>query len=110
HAGVMLSLYQAAAHGHDGALASAARGLEWALQHTVERNGWLGITTSDSVQAGTNALLTAALVERREVTGDTNYDAVLGRLGRFRAGQVDPNGAVLGYYDLGPDQPRPDVY
>lgn len=110
HAGVMLSLYQAAGHGHDGALTSADRGLDWALAHTVERHGWLGVTTNDSVQAGTNALLTAALVERRQVTGESTHDALLEQLGRFLAGQVEPNGAVLGYYDLGPDRPRPGVY
>ena len=110
HAGVMMSLYQAAAHEYPGALESADRGLAWALGQSVERHGWLGVYTGNAVQAGTNALMTAALVERRQVTGDTQYDTVLARLGRFLAGQVEANGAVLGYYDLEPDRPRPDVY
>ncbi|HWL44383.1 MAG TPA: hypothetical protein VNQ73_15690 [Ilumatobacter sp.] len=110
HAGVMMSLYQAATHGIPGALDSADRGLEWALEHSVERHGWVGVYTGTAVQAGTNALMAAALVERREATGDTQHDALLGQLGRFLEGQVEPSGAVLGYYDLGPDQPRPDVY
>ena len=110
HAGVMVALYQAAAHGYDGALDSADRGLAWALEHSVERNGWVGVYTGDAVQAGTNALLVAALVERREVTDDPRYDDLLAKLGRFLAGQVEPSGAVLGYYDLGPDRPRPNVH
>lgn len=110
HAGVMMSLYQAAGHGFDQALASADRGLEWALEHSVDRHGWVGVYTGNAVQTGTNALLVAALVERREVTGDPQHDELLAQLGRFIARQVEPSGAVLGYYDLEPDQPRPGVY
>jgi len=109
HAGVMTSLYQAAGRGMPGALESADRGLAWALEHSVERHGWVGITTSDAVQAGTNALMVAGLVERRLLTGDEGYDPLLEQLGRFLVGQVEPTGAVLGYYDLEPDRPRPDV-
>lgn len=110
HAGVMLALYQAAGHGSPGALESADRGLAWALGNSVERHDWLGVYTGTAVQAGTNALMVAALAERRDVTGDARYDELLGELGNFLAGQVEPSGAVLGYYDLEPDQPRPDVY
>ena len=110
HAGVLLALYQAAGHDYEGALDSADRGLEWALGHAVERHGWVGITTEPYVQAGTNALMVAALAERREVTGDHQHDQLLAQLGTFLVGQVEDNGALLGYYDLDPDQPRPDRY
>lgn len=110
HAGVMVALYQAAGRGYDGTLESADRGLAWALEHSVERHGWVGVYTGDAVQAGTNALLVAALVERRQVTDDPQYDALLAQLGGFLVGQVEPSGAVLGYYDLGPDGPRPGVH
>jgi hypothetical protein len=110
HAGVMMALYQAAARGHVGARESADRGLGWALDHLVERHGWAGVTTTSTVQAGTNALLVAGLVERRELTGDTTYDDVMTRLARFLDSQVEESGALLAYYDLEPDRPRADVY
>lgn len=110
HAGVMSSLYQAAARGYEGAMESADRGLEWAAGHLVERHGWIGMTDSDAVQAGSNALLLAALAERREHTGDTTHDELMAGLATFLAEQTQPNGALLAYYDLGPDRPRPDTY
>ncbi len=110
HAGVMSSLYQAATRGFDGALDSADAGLEWARGHLVERHGWVGMTDSDTVQAGSNALLLAALAERRVATGDDTHDDLMAGLARFLASQTEPSGALLAYYDLGPDEPRAGVY
>jgi hypothetical protein len=110
HAGVMSSLYQAAARGDDRALDSADRGLVWVLEQVVERHGWAGVASNGTIQAGTNALLLAALVERRQVTGDATYDPLMNRLGSFLASQVEPSGALLAYYDLAPDRPRPATY
>ena len=62
HAGVMSSLYQAGARDIDGATESADRGLEWMLDNVVERNGWAGVTTGSTIQAGTNALLLLSLI------------------------------------------------
>lgn len=110
HAGVMSALYQAAAAGHEGAFDSAERGLDWTLDNIVERHGWAGVTTSDTLQAGTNALTVTALAERRLFTGDERYDELMAALGRFLTSQIEPSGALLAYYDLGPDRPRPDTY
>ncbi|NNE11361.1 MAG: hypothetical protein HKN41_03860 [Ilumatobacter sp.] len=110
HAGVMMSLYQAGARGVDGASDSADRGLDWALDNIVERDDWAGVTTSNTVQAGTNALLLAALVERRSATEDPTHDALMAELARFLERQTEPSGALLAYYDLGPDRARPDTY
>ena len=110
HAGVMMSLYQAGARGVDGALESADRGLAWALDNVVERDDWAGVTTTATVQAGTNALLLAGLVERRSATGDETHDEFMGDLARFLERQVEPSGALLAYYDLEPDRARPDTY
>ena len=110
HAGVMSSLYQAAARGYDGALESADRGLAWAMDHLVERDGWIGMTDSSAVQAGSNALMLAALAERRELTGDPTHDELMAGLATFIAEQTEPSGALLAYYDLGPDRPRADTY
>jgi small neutral amino acid transporter SnatA (MarC family) len=110
HAGVMSSLYQAGARGYEGASESADRGLDWALDNLIERHDWAAVTTTDRVQAGTNALMLAALVERRLYTDDATYDDVMSQLGRFLTSQVEPSGALLAYYDLGRDQPRADTY
>ena len=110
HAGVMTALYQAAARGYDGAMESADRGLVWAMDHLVERDGWIGMTDSDAVQAGSNALLLAGLAERRESTGDASNDELMAGLARFIAEQTEPSGALLAYYDLGPGRPRADTY
>jgi small neutral amino acid transporter SnatA (MarC family) len=110
HAGLMSALYQAGARGIDGAIASADRGLVWALDHVVERDDWVGVTTNNTIQTGTNALLLAALVERRDTTDDATYDPLMADLARFLVRQVEPSGALLAYYDLGPDRPRPDTY
>ena len=110
HAGVMTSLYQAAARGHDGALESADTGLEWAEDQLVVRDEWIGMTDSRSISLGTNALMVAALAERREFTGDTQHDDLMRGLAQLIADQTEPSGALLAYYDLGPDQPRPETY
>jgi small neutral amino acid transporter SnatA (MarC family) len=110
HAGVMSSLYQAGARGIDGATESADRGLAWALDNVVEREDWAGVTTTNTIQAGTNALVLAALVERRSATGEETYDVFMADLARFLERQVEPSGALLAYYDLGPDQARSDTY
>jgi len=44
---------------------------------------------------GGSALLAAGLAERRLHTGDTRYDDLLRRLGRFMASQTEPSGAVV---------------
>lgn len=110
HAGAVMSLYQAAAAGLPGALGAADRGTEWALQRLVERDGWAAVRTEEGVAAGATALFAAGLAIRREDTGDTRYDDVLRKLGRFLLAQTEPSGAVLAYYDLGRDEPLRGEY
>lgn len=110
HAGVTMGLYQAAAAGLPGALRSADRGTEWALERLVERDGWAAVALDDRIATGATALLTAGLVIRREATGDERYDDVLGRLGRFLLAQTEPSGAVLESYDSARDEPVAGEY
>jgi hypothetical protein len=111
HAGVTMSLYQAAASGHDGALEVADRGTAWALQRTWEDGDRLVYgPTSGRVSVGSAALVVAGLVERREHTGETHHDDVLLGMGRFLADQVEDRGSVLAYYDADARQPVPDRY
>jgi small neutral amino acid transporter SnatA (MarC family) len=99
HAGVTMGLYQAAAAGLPGALRSADRGAGWALDRLLERDGWAAFAAQGEVDTGATALLVAGLVIRRDATGDTRHDEVLGRLGHFLLAQTEPSGAVLKSYD-----------
>ena len=110
HAGVTMGLYQAAAAGLPGALRSADRGTEWALDRLLERDGWAALAAQPEVDTGATALLVAGLSIRREATGDRRYDAVMRRLGRFLLAQTQPSGAVLATYDEARGAPVPGLY
>jgi small neutral amino acid transporter SnatA (MarC family) len=105
HSGVTMGLYQAAAAGLPGALGSADRGTEWALDRLYEQDDWAAVDLDGRIATGTTALLAAGLVIRREATGDTRYDRVLGRLGRFLVAQTQPSGAVLASFDSASGRP-----
>jgi small neutral amino acid transporter SnatA (MarC family) len=110
HAGVTMGLYQAAAAGLPGALRSADRGTEWARDRLLRRDGWAALEGLGRVTTGATALLAAGLVIRRESTGDTSYDDILRRLGRFLVAQTERSGAVLAEYDATRGAPVPDEY
>ena len=99
HAGVTMGLYQAAAAGLPGAQRSADRGIDWALDRLIERDGWAALDSQGEIDTGASALLVAGLAIRREATGEMRYDDLLRRLGRFLQAQTEPSGAVLASYD-----------
>src|SRR5918998_717424 len=110
HAGVTMGLYQAAAEGFAGSLASADRGTRWALDRLVRRENWAALEGDGRVTTGASALLAAGLVIRRDATGDARYDDVIRELGRFLTAQTEPSGAVLAEYDTTRQAPVPDEY
>src|SRR5918999_3070434 len=110
HAGVTMGLYQAAAAGLPGALPSADRGTEWALDRLHRGGGWAALEGAGRVTTGASALLAAGLVIRRDATGDERYDDVLRELGRFLTAQTEPSGAVLAEFDTARQAPVPDEY
>jgi small neutral amino acid transporter SnatA (MarC family) len=110
HAGVTMGLYQAAAAGLPGALGSADRGTEWALDRLLERDGWAALTFDGRTVTGATALLVAGLAIRREATDTPRYDDELRRLGRFLLAQTQPSGAVLAEYDSASGGPVPGEY
>lgn len=99
HAGGIMGLYQAATDDIPGALESADRGTEWALQHTIDGDGWTALAYEGRAPVGATALFVAGLVERRLLTGDETYDDTMRSLGRFLTSQVDETGAVIAQYD-----------
>jgi small neutral amino acid transporter SnatA (MarC family) len=107
HAGAVMGLYQAAAAGLPGALGSADRGTAWARDRTISRKDWTTLFLGGEIPTGAAALLVAGLDIRREATGDTRYDTLLRRLGRFLVAQTEPSGAVLATYDPIHNRPVP---
>jgi small neutral amino acid transporter SnatA (MarC family) len=110
HAGAAMGLYRAAAEGLPRALRSADRGTAWALGRLLKRDGWAAVEWTGQVDTGATALLAAGLVLRRQATGDTRYDDVLGRMGRFLVAQIEPSGAVLASYDPVRGAPVAGIY
>jgi len=104
HAGVTMSLEQAAGAGlaeSEAAGASARRGIEWALDRMYAGPGWSAFAGEGDgpFGSGASALLTAALVLRRERTGDERYDEALAELGAFLVAMTNERGQVYGRYD-----------
>lgn len=85
HAGVTMSLYQAAGRlGDAESLAAADRGLEWMQGHLVRRDGWAALDwPGGEPKLGATALMAAGLAERRVATGDESHDGLMRELGRF---------------------------
>jgi len=110
HAGVTMGLYQAAAAGLPGALRSADRGTEWALDRLLEEDRFAAFAFEGRATTGATALLVAGLAIRREATGETRYDDVMRRMGRFLFDQTEPSGAVLAEYDAVRGAPVPGDY
>jgi hypothetical protein len=114
HAGAIVALEQAATFGHPGAAEAADRATGWALARTVEVPD-AGRALSDEQQpdlvpSGATGLWLAALVERRERTGDPTHDELLADLGRFMVSMVTADGAVLGRYDRALEAPVPQSW
>lgn len=102
HAGTLVALEQARRLAVPGAREAADRGLGWAIARLTPLDGDRATLTGDT---GATALLVAALVERRRIDGDPANDELLGRLGRFLAGTVTDEGAVVARWDLDGDAP-----
>ena len=111
HAGVVVSLEQAATAGLAGAAGAADDGLAWALDNLHAGPGFRALAPPDSsVRTGASALLVAALVERRDRTGDARHDAVLHDLGAFLGVMVGARGEVLGAWDRDTRAPVPESW
>ncbi len=108
HAGVTMSLYQAAGRFADsGALAAADRGLAWMRDHLEYRHGWAAIVPPDNpgyAKLGSAALMAVGLTERRLATGDTGYDGLLRELGRFIVALQREDGSMSAGWQMANDE------
>lgn len=107
HAGVTMSLYQAAGKLKDqAALAAAERALGWMLDRTTYRHGWAALAPDGTAELGASDLMLVALEERRLASGDRQYDDLMRQLAAFIVSlQRDDGGFYIGY-DLAADAPQ----
>lgn len=111
HAGMSTALYQAVAAGHTDYLDGADRTLDYMLENLLEHDDWVAFTTPDrKVKIGSTGLMIAALVHRRDATGDTQHDDVIHRAARFLEQQQEPSGAIPAFWDRDTEAPVPGVY
>lgn len=111
HAGVTMSLEQAAAAGLDGAAIAAERGLAWVDHNLYDGPGFRALAQDGSaIRVGATGLLIAALVERRDRTGSTDRDELLHDLGAFLETVVNERGQVLGEWDPVTGEPVPESW
>ena len=111
HAGAVMGLYMAADYGIEEAFALAERGLEWSRDGLVRRDDWAAVgNLRGEPSTGGTALLLAALVDRREQTGDGREDELMVGLASFLVAQTEPSGAVLAAYDMEAGAPVAGVY
>ncbi len=105
HAGVLLSLEQAATAGNTEARAIADRGWPVLRDRFVPHDDRLALDDGVYLTTGGTSLAVAALVERRQSTGDDAYDEELRALGRFLRQQVADGGNVDEDADVATGEP-----
>jgi hypothetical protein len=106
-----MSLEQAAAAGIDGAAETSQGGIDWAMDNLFRGPRFSALAVAGSpVKVGATGLLVAALVQRRDRTGDRTYDETLGELGAFLVTMTNERGQVYGTWDTETDAPLPDSF
>lgn len=111
HAGMTNALYQLAVAGDDRFTAGADASLDFLLDRSTPTESGVAIGYSGQrAKLGTSALTAAALVHRRQATGDTTYDGVAVQLGHFLVGQIEANGAPANFWNPETGAPVSGVY
>ncbi len=111
HAGVTMSLYQAAAEGDDSRLHIADQGMVWMQENLIYHDDWVALRTPQTglVKLGSSSLMLAGLTQRRLATGDPSYDDLMRRLARFLVVMQLPDGAMLNFWNPDTSAPDPSV-
>jgi small neutral amino acid transporter SnatA (MarC family) len=106
HAGVTMSLYQAAGKaGATDVQAGADVGTEWMIDHLVRHDDWAALADEQSAPLGASALMLVSLAERRLLTGDEQYDEVMVELGRFLVAMQREDGGFNAYWNVETQEP-----
>jgi hypothetical protein len=105
HAGVLYILYRV---GQD---AAADAGLGWVQRNLYRHDGWAAFAgPGNDADAGANALVVAALMQRRLAGGDGRYDALARDLGRFLLDRMRPDGSVVEFWRPSTEREVPGVF
>lgn len=111
HAGMTNALFQAVVADRPHLLSGADASLEYMLDNLLEHDDWVAFAVSGRpVKVGSTGLFVAALVHRRQATGDTRHDAMIEAGARFLTYQQESDGAVLGFWSRSDETPIPDRY
>lgn len=106
HAGVTMSLYQAAGKaGATDVLEGADAGTAWMIDHLVRYDDWVALADEQSAPLGASALMLVSLAERRLLTGDEQYDEVMRELGRFLVAMQREDGNFNAYWNVQTEEP-----
>ncbi|HUF54560.1 MAG TPA: hypothetical protein VMR52_12425 [Dehalococcoidia bacterium] len=112
HAGVTMSLYQAAGRlGDRDALAAADRAVGWMEDNLVRRHDWAALAYGgrlDRPPLGASALMVISLAERRLATADDQYDDLMHEVGNYMTTLQRPDGGFHIGWDVQAD--APDTY
>ena len=110
HAGVTMSLYQLAGVGNASALATADRGLTWLIANSFEHDDWTALEdpADGGIESGGNALMLAALAQRRLATNDGRHDELMRRVARFLLVMQQEDGSYLLAWLPSTGAPNPD--
>lgn len=112
HAGVTMSLYQAAAvTGDRSYLEAADRGMGWMIGNLYRHEDWAALANprTPSLKLGASSLMLAGLTLRRDATGDTSYDGLMREVGRFLVAMQQDDGSFLNYWEPWREAPNPDI-
>ena len=111
HAGVTMSLYQAAALGDQSRLHAGDRGMGWMRENLIRHDDWAALQNPDtgSVKLGASSLMLAGLTQRRLATGDAQHDDLMRELARFLVLMQLPDGSMLNFWDPSTGEPDPSV-
>ncbi len=111
HAGATNSLYQLVAAGETQFLPAADRALDYLLGLSIDHDDWTAIADpGDRARLGTVGFVVTALVQRRQITGDQDHDALLRAMGRFILNQQEPDGSIRAYWSQETKAPSPNAY
>lgn len=111
HAGATNSLYQLVAAGESQFLPAADRALDFLLDLRIDVADWTAIAEpGDRARLGAVGFAIAALVERRQATGDRHNDELIRALGRFIVAQQEPDGSIRAFWDQQTQLPSPNEY
>ena len=90
---------------------AAEQGLAFIEVNLRAHEDWLAFASQGGQRSlGATALALAAVMQRREATGDRSYDDIARSMGRFILAQQEPRGSILSHWSPRTEAPVPQTY